>query len=192
MPIGKRFPQIILVISTILASWLGMQAIHECGHVIGAKLTGGRVARVVLDPLSISRTDLADNPHPLIVTWAGPLFGVAAPFVLWAVLVPARSPAVFLLRFFAGFCLVTNGAYLAFGSLGRDGDAGELLRLGSPPWLLWLFGLLCLPGGLLLWHGQGRHFGLGVAGGRVNPRVALVSLLACLALLAIGLFFRES
>lgn len=44
-----------------------MQAIHECGHVLGAWLTGGQVARVVLNPLTLSRTDLAENPRPLVV-----------------------------------------------------------------------------------------------------------------------------
>jgi len=33
--------------------------------------------------------------------------------------------------------------------------------------------------GLFLWHNQGAHFGLGKAGGKVNPIVAYV----CLALL---------
>ena len=31
----------ILLVSVILASWLGMQAVHEYGHVLGAWLTGG-------------------------------------------------------------------------------------------------------------------------------------------------------
>jgi hypothetical protein len=31
----------LLAGSTLLASWLGMQAVHEAGHVLGAKLTGG-------------------------------------------------------------------------------------------------------------------------------------------------------
>src|SRR5207248_1331353 len=78
-----RLHQIVLVASTLLASWLAMQAVHECGHVLGACLTGGRVERVVLWPLTISRTDLASNPRPLIVVWAGPLFGVAVPLLLW-------------------------------------------------------------------------------------------------------------
>jgi Peptidase M50B-like len=70
----RRLNQIVLILSTVLGSWLGMQAIHESGHVFGAWLTGGRVTRVVLHPLTISRTDLAHNPSPLAVVWAGPVF----------------------------------------------------------------------------------------------------------------------
>jgi hypothetical protein len=72
----RRLNQIVLIVSTVLGSWLGMQAIHESGHVLGAWLTGGRVARMVLHPLTISRTELAHNPNPLAVVWAGPVFGV--------------------------------------------------------------------------------------------------------------------
>ena len=67
-----RLLQIVLIGSTVVGSWLGMQAVHEAGHVLGAWLTGGRVARVVLHPLTISRTDLAENPWPLAVVWARP------------------------------------------------------------------------------------------------------------------------
>ena len=80
----KRLHQTVLIVSTVLSSWLGMQAVHESGHVLGAWLTGGRVARVVLNPLTISRTDLDDNPRPLVVVWAGPLFGVGLPLLLLA------------------------------------------------------------------------------------------------------------
>src|SRR5207244_10439690 len=88
----SRLPQVVLICSTLLGSWLGMQAVHELGHVLGAWLTGGRVARVVLYPLTISRTDLADNPRPLVVVWAGPLVGVTIPLLLWAVRANARLP----------------------------------------------------------------------------------------------------
>jgi hypothetical protein len=138
-----------------------MQAVHELGHVLGAWATGGRVARVVLHPLTISRTDLAENPHPLVVAWFGPLFGAAAPLVLWLLAASLRLPGTFVIRFFAGFCLVANGAYLGGGALVGIGDAGDLLRHGAPSWCLCLFGGLAAAAGLGLWHGQGRHFGWG-------------------------------
>ena len=53
---AQNFHQAILVVSTLLGSWLGMQAAHELGHVIGAFFTGGEIARVVLHPLTKSRT----------------------------------------------------------------------------------------------------------------------------------------
>src|SRR5882724_6474926 len=112
----NRLSQTILIASTLLGSWLGMQAVHESGHVVGAWLTGGRVARVVLHPLAISRTDLADNPHPLVVVWAGPAIGVILPLLLWGTTAGFRLSAAFVLRFFAGFCCVANGLYIGLGS----------------------------------------------------------------------------
>ena len=47
-----------------------------------------------------------------------------------------RLPGAYLLRFFAGFCLVANGGYIGGGSFDRLGGAGQMLRHGSPPWLL--------------------------------------------------------
>lgn len=182
-----RVRQVVLVGSAVLASWLGMQAVHEAGHVLGARLTGGRVERVVLHPLTISRTDLAENPHPLAVVWAGPVVGVVAPLLLWAAAAAGRVPGAFLLRFFAGFCLLANGLYVGVGSLDRVGDAGDMLRHGAEPWQLWLFGAAAAPAGLALWNGQGPHFGLGPANGRVSAPAAYAALAACLALLGLGL-----
>src|SRR5215218_8491585 len=127
----RRVYQTILIASLLMASWLGMQAVHETGHVAGAWLTGGRVARVVLHPLTISRTDLAENPRPLIVAWAGPVVGVLLPLILWWIAAASWLPMAFLLRFFAAFCLVANGLYIGLGSLGHVGDCGEMLRHGS-------------------------------------------------------------
>jgi hypothetical protein len=163
-----------------------MQAIHEAGHVFGAALTGGRVTRVVLNPLTISRTDLADNPRPLVVVWSGPLFGVSAPLFIWGVAVAARVQWAFVLRFFAGFCLLANGLYIGVGSINSVGDCGEMLQYGSEPWHLWLFGAVTTPMGLWMWHQQGPHFGLGSAKGEVNCRVAYGSLVVCLMLLGLG------
>jgi hypothetical protein len=182
-----RLHQVVLIGSTILASWLGMQAVHESGHVLGSWLTGGRVARVVLNPLTISRTDLDHNPRPLAVVWAGPIVGVAAPLAAWAVAAAVRLPGAFALRFFAGFCLLTNGLYIGVGSFDAVGDCGDMLRHGSEPWQLWLFGACAAPVGLWLWHRQGPHFGLGPARGRVNRGVAWASLVACVSLLALGI-----
>jgi hypothetical protein len=151
----------LLIIHTLLASWLGMQQVHELGHVIGAWLTGGRVEQVVLHPLTISRTDLAENPHPMLVVWAGPVVGVALPLAAWLAAVACRLRQAFLLRFFAGFCLVANGLYIGVGWIDSIGDAGDMLRLGAAPGLLVAFGVATTGGGFLLWHKQGRHFGLG-------------------------------
>jgi len=182
----NRLHQWILIASTIVASWLGMEAVHESGHVVGAWLTGGRVARVVLYPLTISRTDLAENPHPLAVVWAGPIVGAVAPLLLWGAAVAMRLAGAFLLRFFAGFCLIANGFYIGVGSFGRIGDCGQMLQNGSPIWTLWLFGLIAAPLGIWLWNRQGRYFGLGPNAATPPGRAAIGSLVVCAALLTLG------
>jgi hypothetical protein len=182
----KRWHQGVLIVSAVLGSWLGMQAVHECGHVLGAWLSGGRVARVVLHPLTISRTDLDANPCPLFVVWSGPVLGILLPLALWMAAAGLRLPGAFVLRFFAGFCLIANGAYIAGGSFDRIGDSGEMLRHGSALWQLWLFGVLTAPAGFWLWHRQGPHFGLGPSHGRVDLGVAYGSLAVCLGLLVLA------
>lgn len=135
-----------------MLSWFGMQAVHELGHVLVAWLTGGTVQRVILHPFTISRTDVSPNLHPLIVAWAGPLLGVGLPVIAAAcsrVIFPAGRR---YLDFFAGFCLIANGAYIGVGSLEAIGDAGDMLRHGSPRWLLAMFGILAVTYGLWIWH----------------------------------------
>src|SRR4029079_7020427 len=94
-----RVHQAVLIGSTIVGSWLGMQAVHEVGHMLGAWLTGGQVTRVGLGPFGFSRTDVGNNVHPLVVAWAGPIFGVLIPLLLWAVAAAVRTPGAFVLRF---------------------------------------------------------------------------------------------
>src|SRR5262245_9380040 len=187
----KRVHQGVLIGSAVLGSWLGLQAVHEAGHVAGAWLTGGRVTKVVLHPLTISRTDLTHNPSPLVVVWAGPVVGALLPLLLWGGAAAARLPGAFLLRFFAGFCLLANGAYIAGGSFDHVGDCGEMLRHGSAPWQLWLFGAVTVPAGLWLWHRQGPHFGLGPAKGQVHPGVAWASLVVLWAVAGFGIRGRQ-
>jgi len=163
-----------------------MQAVHELGHVIGAWLTGAEVERVVLHPLSISRTDLRHNPQPLIVVWAGPLIGIILPMLFYAVALKLTRREAFVLRFFAGFCLIANGAYIGVGSFDGIGDAGQMLRNGSSHWHLWLFGILTVPAGLWFWHRQGANFGLGANGRDVESTVTYVTAFACALLIVVG------
>jgi len=166
--------QIVYMVVTVVGCWFGMQAVHELGHCLGAWITGGRVQRVVLHPLTISRTDLDANPHPLVVAWAGPIAGGVLPLLAWVARAPTRSVGrraanhgslrfssslCWFLRLFAGFCLIANGLYIGLGSFGAIGDCGDMLRHGSQPWQLWLFGLFTAPLGLYLWHGLGPRLG---------------------------------
>jgi len=81
----RKWPQLLLMGTFIPFCWLTMQAMHELGHVAGALITGGTVAHVELNPLTISRTDLAENPNPLVVAWLGPVVGVVLPLVVLGV-----------------------------------------------------------------------------------------------------------
>jgi Peptidase M50B-like len=187
-----RLNQIILIGSTALGCWLGMQAVHEFGHVLGAWLTGATIVRVVLHPLTISRTDLAGNPHPLVVAWAGPVMGVAIPLLFWMIAAAKRLSGAFVVRFFAGFCMIANGLYIGLGSFGHVGDCGDMLRHGSEQWHLWLFGVLAAPLGLWLWHGIGPHFGLGHHKRPVSSSIAFTAFAACLALAVLGLLLSAT
>lgn len=178
--------QVILIGSTVVGSWLGMQAVHELGHVLGAWWTDGDVSRVVLHPLSISQTDLSHNPRPGVVVWAGPVVGVLLPTIIWLLTAVLRMPGSFVLRFFAGLCFLANGLYIGLGSFGRVGDCGEMLRHGSAMWQLWLFGMATAPAGLFLWHGQGRHYGIGSSAEPIDKRVAAGAFIVATTLSGIG------
>lgn len=184
----------LFIAAVALLSWLVMQVVHELGHVLGARLTGGRVTHVELHPLSISRTDVDPNPQPLFVAWSGPIFGVIAPLAFWGIVAAIRSRISFLLQFFAGFCLLANGLYLGIGSFAGIGDAGDIVNLGSPIWALWLFGLATAPAGLWLWNGLGSRFGVGEKSDPVPPANAFgaVAILAATAAAMLLWSWRDS
>jgi hypothetical protein len=180
-----RVRQIVLVTTFIAFSWLAMQVVHECGHVLAAVATGGEVQKVVLHPLALSRTDVTPNLHPLLVVWAGPVFGSVVPLGAWALARWLRWPHVFLWRFFAGFCLVSNGVYLVGGSFARGADPGDLMRLGVSQAVLISVGLVGAVYGFWLWHRQGHHFGLGDSGCEVQSGAVIASIIL-LAAVATG------
>ena len=156
---GGRIRQILLLATFLPWCWLMMMVVHEAGHVLMAWMTDATVERVVLHPLAISRTDLSENPHPLLVSWAGAIFGSLMPLHVWLMLWSLRLAVAPFVRFFAGFCLVANGVYLGMGAWTGDGDAGDLLRYGASLWHLILFGMVATGGGMWCWHGLGTTFG---------------------------------
>jgi hypothetical protein len=149
-----------------------MMATHECGHVLHAYATGGSISRVEVPLLGFSRTDVAPNPHPLVVAWGGAMWGVCLPLGMLVVAHFMATRFEFLARFFAGFCLIANGAYLAGGAWLAAGDAADLLRFGASRWQLIAFGIPAIAGGLWLWNGLGPDFGLGPHKTAVDRRAA--------------------
>lgn len=137
----------------LYASWLGMMAIHESGHALAGWFTGGHVVRVVVPLWGFSRTDVSPNPNPVVEVWAGPLWGSIVPLLVWlAIRRPWKA-----WRFFAGFCLIANGSYLAAGWAMHAGDAWELVQFGTPRWVLIVVGGGMSAGGLYIWHLLGRR-----------------------------------
>jgi hypothetical protein len=170
--------QTLLIISTIAFSWLAMIGLHETGHVLHAVASGGRVARVVLEPTVHARTELAENPHPLFVAWGGGVWGTLIPLAAWANLRVARNQGAWLAAFFAGFCAVANGTYLGVGAFFPAGDSADLLNRGAAAWQLLLFGAPVTALGFYLWNGLGPHFGLGEAAPHIDRKAALGMALA--------------
>lgn len=167
-----------------------MQAVHELGHVVGGLMTGAVIQHVVLHPLAISRTDFATNPAPLIACWTGPILGSLMPVVAWLAAHALKQPYAYWLKFFSGFCLIANGAYLAVGVRDGIGDAGDLLRFGSAAWHLYLFGAITIPLGLWMWNGLGPRFGLGPQSETVTWKAAACSSLLLVGTVGVELWFR--
>ncbi len=179
-----RCYQSALVVGAIGFSWFAMMDVHELGHVVAAWLTGGEVRRVVLPVVGFSRTDLNANPHPLLVAWGGAVLGSLFPLMLLAIARMLSRRGTFVLSFFAGFCLISNGAYLAGGAWINAGDAGDLLAQGTRHWQLIAFGLPAVALGLRLWNGLGPHFGLRMPAGKVDRSIAIAAFVACVLIIA--------
>lgn len=166
-----------------------MMAVHELGHVVGAILTGGKVERVVLHPLAISRTDVSPNPNPAVVVWFGPIVGCLVPFVASTAVLRRLTMARNVAMFFAGFCLIAIGSYIGFGAFDRVGDCGELLRTGSPLGALIAFGVVTVGLGFFLWHRLGslKHFLSNPA--IITPRSAYLAMGLLAAIVIAGFLF---
>ena len=147
----------LLVLAPFLyACWLGMMAVHEAGHVLHAWMSGGTVSAVRVPLLGFSVTEFSTNPRPHFVAWGGAVWGCMLPLLLWSTLHIQRLPARNVVQFFAGFCLIANGAYLGAGWKASAGDAADLVEYGTPAWVLVVFGVVTTGAGLYLWHLLGK------------------------------------
>ncbi len=158
---NSRIRCAIMLVGLGTLSWLAMMLVHETGHVLGAALTGGRVRQVVWHPLVFSRTEVSPNPRPGVVVWAGPIVGVFVPLVVWIIVRLTAKPFAYLAAFFAGFCLLANGAYLGLGWIDAVGDTAEMRATGTPVWIMIAFGGVAAAAGLWLWHPASRQLGFG-------------------------------
>jgi hypothetical protein len=185
----QRINQFLLLIGLAGFCWPMMMLIHESGHALAAIATGGHVQRIVWYPLVFSRTDVNPNPKPLIVVWAGPIVGAIAPAAISACISAVRLSISYLISFFAGFCLIANGAYIGVGTFERVGDAKDMLRLGSPAWIMLLFGAVATICGLWIWHGVSPRLGLGSQPAYVRRDHAYGLLAVAVFICAIGFAF---
>jgi hypothetical protein len=142
---GTTLRRLVRFLAIATVCWLGMQWVHEAGHALGCRLSGGHIERVVLTPWTFSRTDPADDPHPLVTGWGGPVLGV-----LFPLLAHLMVPRSHLVRVFAAFCLFANGTYIFFAAFTPLADAATLRRHGAPLWSLLLFGLAAMTAALPL------------------------------------------
>ncbi len=86
-----------------------------------------------------------------------PAFGGLLPLIGWFLTRPAMGRRARAWAFFAGFCLIANGAYLATVLFMPVGDTEDLLRLGTPAWTMAAVGAPMFGAGLWLWHSLGKR-----------------------------------
>ena len=113
----------------LVASWATMAFTHECGHLLGGAISGATLKEFDVAPWRLPYSLHAPDPHPLITLWGGPLFGIAAPLAVAAVI---RTRWAW---FIADFCLLANGAYLALAWFSGDRflDTQRLLDADAHP-----------------------------------------------------------
>ncbi len=120
----------------------------------------------------------------------GPLLGVSLPLGLlpWT---RAAAPLVRnVLQFFAGFCLVANGAYIAFGAIDMVGDCRVMFETGTPVWMMGAFGAVAVPAGLLTWHHLGSPMDFWRSPAAISAKAAVLMSLVCISVVATACLLR--
>ena len=158
---GPRVEAFWFSVLWVPVCWLGMMACHEVGHALGGWGSGGTVVDVELPLAGFSHTLVSPNPRPLVERACGPLAGCLLPGLVYGLACLCRDGSARRARFFWGFCLIANGAYLGLGWIDGAGDAGDLMGLGVPAWGLVVFGAAVLPAGVAMWNHTASGFGWG-------------------------------
>ena len=151
-----------------------------------ARGTQDHIERIIWHPLALSRTDVRPSPSPLIVVWGGPVFGSSAPLLAMFISSKMRWRFNYILAFFAGFCLLANGLYIGVGAVNPIGDAHEMLRLGTPRWVLATFGLTTIIG-MWIFERVSTKLGFGLNSEAIVTRKAYGTFLAAFLLTCIGI-----
>ncbi len=66
----------------LVASWVVMTTVHECGHILSGWTCGGHLVSVDLWPWHLPHSMFEPDPHPLVTLWGGPILGAAVPLAL--------------------------------------------------------------------------------------------------------------
>lgn len=126
--------------------------LHELGHALGYWLNGGTVTAIVMEsPLPAGHVG-GTSTSRFMPVWGGVSFGtfVTLPPLLMARCLARRSRVRFAMMMVAAFCLGHNGMYLFVGSILPFADASNMIALGTPRWLLFLFGIPLVAGFVLV------------------------------------------
>ena len=117
-----------LVVLLVIA-WIVMTFTHEMGHVVGGWISGATLNDLDLAPWRLPYSLHNPDPHPLVTLWCGPVLGALVPLGMAALI---RQPWAF---FFADFCLLANGCYLALAWISGERflDTQRLLEAGAHP-----------------------------------------------------------
>lgn len=128
-------------------------ALHELGHAIALRMTGGVVGGIVLHPFTWSYTYYSSAPKfPILTSWAGILFESLSALLLVALVWRSRRQSWSLLATVIGIvALAKAGLYASIDAiLLTGGDATNLIDLGAPPALVISVGLVLVAASLLL------------------------------------------
>ncbi len=87
--------QTLLIVILISFCWLTIQATHEFGHITVVWLSGGSIDRVILHPMTFSRTDVKENPPPVFEVWSGAFGGCLFPLLFWGSCILLHLPDAF-------------------------------------------------------------------------------------------------
>ncbi|TWU51541.1 hypothetical protein [Rubripirellula reticaptiva] len=131
-----------------------MTTTHECGHMIGGMTCGATLTDFDLAPWRMPYSLHSPDPNPLVTLWAGPIFGIAVPTFLAAIIRKRWA------WFIADFCLIANGGYLALASLSGDRflDTPRLLDAGAHPATIVIYCMLTIGIGYIWFRSDCIHY----------------------------------